>query len=159
MFDMATIQGAISGLQTAGQLAKALHELSTSIDIKTKVIDLQASIMSAQQSALAAQSDQFSMIQRVRELEEEIARVKAWEEEKHRYQLFSPWRGCFVYALKESSKGTEPPHWVCEHCYQDGRKSILQQVKERNGKLLHVMKCPHCSFNTEIESWDEPKYV
>lgn len=82
MFNVATLHSAITGLQTAGQIAKALHELSASIDIKTKVIELQAAILSAQNSALAAQSDQFMMIDRIRQLEKEIADVKAWEKTK-----------------------------------------------------------------------------
>lgn len=43
------------------------------------------------------------MIQRIRDLEEDVARIKAWEEEKKRYQLVNPWQGAasLVYALKE----------------------------------------------------------
>lgn len=159
MFDMATLQSAITGLQAAGQIAKSLHELSASIDIKTKVIDLQAAILSAQQSALAAQSDQLALIQRVRDLEKEVADIKAWEEEKQRYQLIEPWRGCFVYALKESSKGAEPPHWVCTRCYQEGRKSILNNHTHYKPTYMHVLKCSHCTFENEVHSDRKREYT
>jgi hypothetical protein len=86
--------------------------------------------------ALGAHAEQFTMVQRIRDLEQEIARIKAWEAEKQRYQLIAPWPGCFVYALKETSKGTEPPHWICEHCYQDGRKSILQNSEKHNRRFF-----------------------
>jgi hypothetical protein len=82
------------------------------------------------------------MIHEISRLKEELARVKAWDETKKRYQLISPTPGSFVYALKEESKGTEPPHWICATCYEDGRKSILQQLGEFYGVMRYI--CPHC---------------
>lgn len=112
MVDLMAIRSAISSLQTAGQIAKGLLQLQSLADVQRKVIDLQEAILSAQSSALAANSDQFAMIQRVRELEEEITRIKAWEEQKKCYKLVYPWEDSMatVYALKESCKATEAPH-------------------------------------------------
>ncbi|UVT17514.1 MAG: hypothetical protein H8K04_08250 [Nitrospira sp.] len=149
MFDLATIQSAISGLQTAGQLAKSMSELSASIDLKTKVIELQSAILAAQQSALAAQSDQLAMIERIRNLEKEIADVKAWEEQKQRYKMIPPWAGasCLVYGLKESCKGAEPAHWICTKCYDDGRRTVLNPKKSQTSMAL--LHCPTCKAEVE----------
>lgn len=105
MPDMALIQGAITSLNAAANIAKGFLQLRSIAEVQGKVIELQSAILAAQSSALAAQSDQATMIQRIGELEKEIARVKAWEETKQRYQLISPWPGAFLYALKEQSKG------------------------------------------------------
>jgi len=116
--------------------------LNRSRDVQGKVIELQSIILSAQSSALAAKSEQSAMIQRISDLEKEIARVKAWEETKQRYELHQPVRGTFVYALKDQSDATEPPHWICAHCYEDGRRSILQFQKQDYSYRYHA--CPHC---------------
>lgn len=126
MPDIALIQSAITGLKTAADIAKGILDLKTMAEVQGKIIELQAAILSAQSSALAAQSDQFAMVEEIRALKEEIARVKAWEEQKQRYALYEVRSNRFVYLLKESRKGTEPPHWICAKCYEDGRKSVLQ---------------------------------
>lgn len=144
MVDIMAIQGAISGLKTAADLAKGLIQLKSTADMQVQVIELQSAILAAQSNALAAQADQFTMIQRIRELEEEIARIKAWEEEKKRYQLVNPWQGAasLVYAVKESCKGAEPPHWICAKCYDDGRRTILQpKYDDRTYLLLFCATC------------------
>jgi len=157
--DMTLIQGAVMSLKAAGDIAKGLLHLQSLAEVQTKVIELQSAILAAQSGALAAQSQQSTMIQRVRDLEEEIAHVKAWEEQKQRYQLIEPWNGCFVYALKELCKGTEIPHWICEHCYQDGRKSIIQNGEKWDSHTIQLIKCSHCLFWNEISGDDKRQYV
>lgn len=159
MVDVMSIQGAILSLKTATDIAKGFLHLQSMAEVQGKVIDLQSAILAAQSSALAAQSEHSSMIQQVRDLEEEIARVKAWEGEKQRYQLMAPWPGCFVYALKEMSKGTEPPNWICEHCYQGGRKSILHNHTHYKPIHVHVLKCSHCTFENERHGNSKREYT
>jgi len=151
MVDLAIFQGAVLSLKTASDIAKGFLNLHSMAEVQGKVIDLQEAILSAQSSALAAQSEQSTMVQRVRDLEEEIARIKAWEEEKKRYQLVNPWPGnpAVMYALKESCKGTEPPHWICTKCYDDRRRTILQPRDTTRGVTL---VCPTCKSETHSGS-------
>ncbi len=159
MVDIPSITAAITGLKTAAEIARAMKGLQSLEDVQAKVIDLQGAILDAQTSALTAQADQFAMMQRMRDLEEEVARVKAWDETKQRYQLITPWAGCHLYALKESSKGTDPPHWICPHCYEDGRKSIVHNAEKHDTRSRHIIKCPRCSFENEKAGPDERGYV
>src|SRR6266849_4625470 len=102
MVDMGSIAAALGGLRTAGEIAKALLQLKSDAERQAKVIELQSVILAAQSSAIAAQSDQFSMLEEVRKLKEDIAKVKAWESQKQRYKLVSPFTGVMVYALQKS---------------------------------------------------------
>jgi hypothetical protein len=106
-------------------------------------------IISAQQGTTAALMEQAAMIQQISHLEKEITDIKVWEEEKQRYQMIAPWPGVFVYALKESCKGSEPAHWICEPCYQEGRKSLLHNAQKREHRTFHTVKCPRCKFEAE----------
>ena len=138
--DVPSIAPAISGLKSAAEIARAMKGLHDLADVQTKVIDLQSAILEAQSNALTAQSEQFTMIQRINDLEKELAQAKAWKEEKERYQLITPWNGCHVYALKESSKGTDPPHWVCPHCFDDAKKSMLHDAEIHDRRRRYIIK-------------------
>lgn len=140
--DMALIQGTITGLKTAADIAKGLMELKSLAEVQAKVIDLQSAILSAQSSALAANADQSAMVEEIRALKEEIARVKAWDTQKQRYKLVQPWSAGVAYALKESMSNTEPPHLICTNCYESGRKSILNPVADSHGWIFYA--CPVC---------------
>lgn len=142
MADMGLIQGAVTGLKVAGDIAKALLDLKSLSEVQGKVIELQAAILAAQSSALAAQSDQFSMIEEIRALKQEVASVKGWEETKQRYRLHNFPSGMFAYALKPESAAGEPAHYVCAKCYDSGRKTILQGTKSQQyGVMLICHEC------------------
>lgn len=138
---MVMLQGAISGLKSAAEIAIGLSKLRTMTEVQGKAIELQQIILAAQSSALSAQSDQLALIEQIRKLEKEVADVKAWDAQKHRYTLVSPWNGTVVQALKKSSSGPEPPHWICTRCYEEGTKGFLGSKEER-GHL--VLECTHC---------------
>jgi len=139
--DLALIQGTISGLKTAADIAKGLMELKSMSDVQAKVIELQSAILAAQNSALSANADQAAMADEIRALKEEIACVKAWQTKKKRYKLYSPWAGAVVYALKESMSEGEPPHWICTQCYENGKPSILQFKSSSSGAGAYVCPC------------------
>lgn len=146
--DISLIQGTITGLKTASDIAKGFLELKSITDVQGKVIELQSAILSAQSSALAANSDQATMIEQIRTLKEEIASIKAWEAQKQRYKLANLCSGAVVYSLKESMANGEPAHWICTSCYETGRKSILNPIKTKDNWFLLV--CPVC--NSQIQT-------
>lgn len=141
--DYGMLQGAVVGLKTAADLAIAFGKVKTMAEVQGKAVELQQVILSAQSSALAAQSEQFTLLQEIRDLKEEVARVKAWDTEKQRYALAKPWAGAVVYALKESAANGEPAHYLCTHCYADGKKSVLNRVVNpaANGFSMFVCRC------------------
>ena len=141
--DITLLQGAITSLKAASDIAQGLVSLKVGAEVNAKAIELQSIVMSAQSGAIAAQSEQFTMLEQIRSLKEEVANAKAWKEESQRYALIQPWDGAFTYALKEDSKRAEPPHWICAKCYQESKKSILQD----NGNPYldkAALICPSC---------------
>ena len=158
--DLAMIQGTIAGLKLAGDIAKGFMELKSMADVQGKVIELQSAILSAQSSALSANSDQAAMIDKVRALKEEIARVKAWESQKQRYALQAIWEDvAVVYALKASMSEGEPAHWICTKCYEDGIRMILQPRQTKDGHAF--LACPSCNseLHNRYRHTGAPSYV
>lgn len=154
--DITLIQSTISGLKTASDIARSLLELKSISDIQGKVIELQSSILAAQSSALAANSDQAAMAEEIRALKKELADVKAWEAEKLRYELKALESGVFAYALKSEASATEPPHWLCSRCYNEGRKSLLQSDGDQWGSTKYL--CHLCQSSISVKSSIQPSF-
>jgi hypothetical protein len=152
MVDMAMISGTMSALKAAGEITKLIIASHDANVIREKAIELQAQIFTAQQNALTAQSDQFTLLQRVRDLKKQIADLEAWDTEKLRYEMKRLASGGIVYSLKVDASGSEPPHDICAACYQRGKKFFLQ-AKQRNAAtaalgMPSMLMCPECK--TEI---------
>ena len=155
MPDLVSIASAASGLQSAGQIVKSLVGLKVSSEVQAKVIELQAVIMAAQGDALAAQSDQFALLERIRNLEAEVAKAKAWEAEKARYQLQEFPAGALAYVLKPDAANGEPSHRICPKCYNEGHKSLLKVKTKRNGG--ERVECHRCDSNLLLSPFPEPR--
>lgn len=142
MVDMAMIQGVTMSLKAAGDMARGFLELKSMAEVQAKVIELQSAIMAAQSGAMAAQAEQASLLQQIQELKASLERMKAWEAQKERYAMVSPAEAVTLYALRESQKKGEPAHYICPHCYEDGRRSVMQAGSKKNGWGAWV--CPAC---------------
>jgi hypothetical protein len=148
------IEAIISPLKTAGELAQGLIEVRDTVKFGDAVIKLQAQIMAAHQGAFAAQALQTAMAEEVRALKEKVARFETWDAEKSRYQLQKIPPSAFVYALKENEARGEPMHYLCQRCYHDGKKSILQSRGLHNG--LERFHCNSCSAEIVAGSFRAP---
>lgn len=150
MVDIAAISGAMTSLKTAHDIAKTMLGLRDASMVREKVIELQGAILAAQSDAFEANSAQTTLLERVRELEKEVADLKAWDAESQRYQLQQVAPGAFAYTVKADAQGAEPPHWICTNCYQHHRKSILQS--RGIGATGETFGCPVC--NSTIRAGD-----
>ena len=99
---------------------------------------------------LAAQMAQSALLKQVGELEKEVTDLKAWDAEKEKYHLVelrinvAPGHGgALAFALKEQAGSSEPIHFLCPDCYQEGRKSILQEEKRVPG-MVDILWCNRC---------------
>jgi hypothetical protein len=137
---VAEVFGGISALKAALDIVKTIKDAS---DVATRqgiVIKLQEQILSAQQA-------QFSLVEKVRALEEEMTRFETWDTEKDRYQLKQLGSLAFVYILKIGAANGEPLHWLCANCYQNRKKRLLQYVSHGSpgpDYTKDIWRCPDC---------------
>src|SRR5215468_3040533 len=108
MDDISAFADLITSLRSAVEFAKAIMDVSDDDRLRTKILDLTREIMSAQSCALATQSAQVELLQSKRGLEDELAKLKAWNMERYRYELQSVGAGAVAYVPKQSMRGTEP---------------------------------------------------
>jgi hypothetical protein len=126
----------LSALKTAFDLAKGLKDIDDAARRNAAVIELQEKI-------LAAREAQSALLDRVGELEKEVAGFETWEREKRRYDLKNLGWGAFAYMLKKAERGTEPPRWICTNCYEHGHIATLQYGSLKKGEGF-VWFCPSC---------------
>jgi len=153
MPDISAISAVVTSLNAAVNITKAMKDLNDWSTVQSKVIELQGAILEAQSGIFAANEERSALIDRISQLEKEIAAFKTWDAEKQRYELKSFGSG-FAYVIKPDAQGAEPVHQICANCYARGKKSFLQKVpSNRASQHLRggtIYRCPECG--TEIQA-------
>ena len=151
---IAEIATGLTGLKTALDILKGLKKANTSGPILSEIADLQSALIEVQQDILAANETHATDIDRIRGLEAEVAELKAWNDEKERYDLVSLPPGAFAYALKPTMAEGEPIHWLCANCYEDRKKSLLQRRQWVSS--CYEWGCHSCSGSIRVAEDIEP---
>jgi len=123
---LAEISAGLSSLKAATDIVKGLNAAATQAAVNDVKLTLQDHIFEAREALSAAQDAQAASLQRIRDLEQEIVRLKDWEREKQRYSLKAVAIGAFAYTPKPGMENGEPPHWLCANCFNQRQKSFLQ---------------------------------
>jgi hypothetical protein len=151
VIDYGSISALATSLKTAADVTKAMVGLRDEAKLQSKIIELQGIILSAQAAALSTQSSQLTLLQRISQLEKEMADMEAWDAEKKKYELKEISDGTFAYVLKEDAGTSEPAHWLCATCYQHGKKSLLQCLSRDDSET--IFKCQQCRSYVNV-NWN-----
>lgn len=140
--DMSMVVGAFEGTKAIYNGIQTLLDIKEAAAVRAKAAELLALVTDTQGKLFTVQADYAAAASRINELEAQVMRLEQWELEKDRYGLHALAVGTFVYRLKASHQGEEPPHDICPSCYQDGVKSILQYAGYEIRRPKHL--CPKC---------------
>lgn len=148
MPDVTSIAAALSSFNTLKNIAQAMVNLHDAQALQLKIIEFNGQLIDAQTKIFAVNEERTSLVERVGELEKQLAELKAWDAEKQRYELKEIAPGSFAYALKPTEQNAEPPHKICANCYQKGEKSILQKEPGSSVQVSlgipNQYICPRC---------------
>ena len=149
MVGITELSALMSSLKGAKDLAESMIGLREAAALQSKIMDFNIAIIDAQQRVFSAQEERSALIEKVADLEKKITSLERWETEKQRYELKGAGfdNGAMVYQLKTEEAGTELPHSICAHCYENSVKSILQS--DRAGSDTYLM-CPRCKTSLLI---------
>jgi len=139
----AEISAGVTSLRAALDITKAMIGLRDAEAFRSKSIELQQAIMDALTQGIDAREAYAAQLDRVRALEAEVARLKAWNAEKQDYELKPIGEGSVAYMLKPDKRGSEPPHWLCPNCYTKGKKEMLNPTGAHPGRSW-IYKCSGC---------------
>ena len=132
------IVAAITSTRAAIEIVKATRSLANYSELLAAVTTVQEKLTDAIASELVAQEKQAQLLERVRELEKQLAEVEGWESEAQRYQLIEfPETKALAYKVKPGMEQGELLHYLCTSCFDKKQKSTLQP----NGRLLRCQLC------------------
>lgn len=157
MPDLLAIAQGLNALKATTDIIKAIVGLRDAAQILEKTVELNQKILTVQGALTDAQTEQTALIQTIREREEEIARLKAWETEKQRYELkdVAMGSGSFTYMIKRDAQEGDPLHCLCAYCYERGQKRIMQFIPRTAG-ARRIWSCPDCK-NEILMGWWPPR--
>jgi rubrerythrin len=151
MVDLAAAGTAVATLKGAFDLTKTVLDVQGTVKIQSKVIELQSQILAAQQSAMSAQQAQTTLLDRIKELEAEIARLKQWDTDQAEYQLEQIGTGGFAYTPKAEPTPTKPNYWLCVNCFDRSRqRSVLQAQGRTKDDSQSIWACPACKASINV---------
>lgn len=123
---------------------KAAAELAK---LNEALIGAQNAILAQNSALFVLQNEKFEITEKLRKLEEAVA-------ERGRYSLFELTPGHYAYRVNlppqddgaGNPSSTEPVHYLCQACFDGGRKVVLQR---RNTLNLVRLKCPICTSEVD----------
>lgn len=129
----------LSLFRRAAEITQSILKMNKDVEINKNAIELQNIIISLQNEMFSMQSEQSKLLQIKYDLEKKLMECENWDKIKSQYELKEVNSGRFVYAPKPDSNLSEPDHWLCTNCFNDGKKSILQP------KISKTF-CPKCKM-------------
>lgn len=156
------ISAGLSSLKAAKDILQALNGLQTATAINDVKFTLQGHMLDAQSGLFAAQEAQSAATLRIRDLEQQIMKLKDWSAEKQRYELHDIGRGAMAYVPKLGMENGEPAHWLCVRCFQHGAKSFMQfkgqaQTKTGGRGDTSDYACDDCKSRLTVSYRVNPK--
>jgi hypothetical protein len=146
---MATDFSAAFGLMKAiTGTTKRFADAREEFKVNEVAIQLQGIALDLQSEMMMIQSDYQNILRSKEELEKKLIEQEAWNHERSRYHLEDV-MGNFVYALNVRNPSIEPAHWLCAHCYEEKKKSILQR-----NPYPHWF-CPRCKTKITIQGFPQ----
>lgn len=156
---MASWLDAITGpLGAATKTVQELMEVRDLLKYGDTFRKLHGELVAAQASANSGYLREAALLKQIDALEKEMTKFERWNEEKERYEPKSPTGTSFVYMLKKDARGITPPHWVCAHCYGNGRAEVLQYAGLPPTGRGHRWACPSCK-NDILAGPDAPHWL
>lgn len=131
-----------AALGHAADLTKLFVETRADDKARDKVFAMQSALAGALGAIAEMQREVDASKREVDQAKQELVKLHNWDVERQRYALIQLSEGAFVFAIKESAKGLDPAHYICAHCHQSEKKSILQNARDGDGWT--VWRCPAC---------------
>lgn len=133
MVDVMALTAAANSFKIAVDLAKGIHALKTSTEVREKTSALLDAVVDGRFKLLEASDTQTTLLARIKELEQQVADFENWNRDKERYQLKAIDTGAFAYMHKPGMENSEPAIWLCQTCFEKRHKSPLQYRAQDRG--------------------------
>ena len=145
----------ITSIKTAIDIATTLKQVADDTDLKAQTIDLYNTMISLQTDIMTMQAENHALLQENHYISKKLMEVETWENEKSKYSLHEICPQVFVYSPDQTDESSEPNHWLCAKCYNQGVKSILQlkrQVPSGHYYICHSCGSEICDYSKKTRN-------
>lgn len=149
--DMTAIASLTSAISAARDIAQGAIGMRDVVLVNEATTRLLQRLLEAQNALLAHNTALLQLQNEQFEAREEIRKLQEAARERGRYTLFELVPGHLAYRVNiapeqsgSSEPGsTEPMHYVCQGCFDQGRKAVLRISQ-------YVAHCPLCKSNIRL---------
>lgn len=139
-----------TSLSVAKDIGKALIGIRDFNVVAERVAALNDQLLKAQEALLAHNTAMFQLQSENFEAREELRKLKEAVNERSCYALVDLGKGHLAYRLAIAAQSSAPdaaanvhaPHYVCQPCYDNGRKVVLQRNYYMG--IAGGLDCPVC---------------
>lgn len=124
--DLSAVTAALGGVKHALGIVEAAADAKKAHDIAGVKVELLTALAKVCSDLADANMAQVALAEELRQAKETIARDKKWAREAKRYRLEALGPAAHAYTLKPEAAGEEPMHHLCQPCYEQQHKVILQ---------------------------------
>lgn len=152
--DISLVTGAVTAIKAARELGSAALKVRDFNQFAGTIAQINDQLLKAQESLFAHNADMLELQQKYFEACEELRKLNLAASERARYSLHELSPRIFVYRMKDTpdsanSKDVEPPHYLCQPCFDKGTKSVLQKYDMWGSIYLHCTICDTKYFTGE----------
>ena len=154
--DFTAIGSLTTAINAAKDIARATVGLRDFNLVAESVTRLNEQLLKAQDGLLAHNAQLFQLQEENFKAREELRKLKEALNERTRYALVNLGQDQFAYRVKLTPApgttsdpiSTEPLHYLCQACFDQGRKAVLQASTVWGSK---TWTCPVCKIELTMQ--------
>ena len=152
--DFGLISAAAASITAAVDISRAAAGLRDSALIAAEVAKINDQLLQAQQALFRHNADLLSLQQQHFETAQKLRKAEEALAERGRYSLFEVGQGNWAYRVNFAPQqggtsepgATQTPHYLCQPCFDGGRKSVLAY-----STFSGMLECSICKAQVSSE--------
>ncbi|MCD9005190.1 hypothetical protein LDO31_02875 [Luteimonas sp. XNQY3] len=145
---MDSLSAVMASLTIAKEAASAAVGIRDHNLVAAQIAAVNDQLLKAQQGLFLYGTQMADIQNNLRETQDQLRELKRMQSERDNYALVQISEGVWVYKSKplpEISEGNsdavQPPHYLCQKCFDSGKKVVLQRTALYYG---HALWCTAC---------------
>lgn len=158
--DYSLIPAAIESIRMAKDIGNSILSIRDGNMLSSEVVRMNDQLLKAQEALFSHNTQLLGLQQQLFETSEKLRKAEETIAERGRYTLIETGRGQWAYRVNipppVQSGASEPslpqtPHYVCQSCFDNGRKVVLRLRKAMMGNEFYLA-CPVCNISVNISN-------
>lgn len=142
--DLSLIGAAAGAISAAKDIGKAALGIRDANLIAGEMAKLNDQLLAAQDALFRHNAQLLDLQQQHFDATMELQKLRERAAERARYVLGAVSAGAFAYryqATDPDEAAAAPPHWLCQPCFDNGRKVVLSKIEVHR---LPIWQCTVC---------------